>query len=144
VRESAVAILKPLLLDPTLLENTPTNATVPEALKAIAWIIGEYSHFVTDHKEVIGALMHPSVSNLPPHVQAVYVQATLKVYASAVAAHAGQFRPAPPMPAPVLAPFEQVPVRASAPPALAAPPPPVAVAEEEEEEEEEKTRARRG
>ena len=87
VRESAVAILKPLLLDPTLLENTASNATVAEALKSIAWIVGEYSRFVTDYDEVVAALSHPNVANLPPHVQAVYVQSLLKVYATAVSPH---------------------------------------------------------
>ena len=106
VRESAVAILKPLLLDPSLTETTASNATVPEALKAIAWIVGEYAHFITDHSEVIAALSHPNVANLPPHVQAVYVQSLLKVYSSAVAAHAGAVRPPPPMPEPAEAPFE--------------------------------------
>ncbi len=105
VRESAVAILKPLLLDPALLENTATNATVPEALKAVAWIVGEYAHFVADHVEVVEALSHPNVANLPAHVQAVYVQSLLKVYASAVAAHAGAARPPPPPPPPAPAPF---------------------------------------
>ena len=51
-----------------------------------------------------------------------------------MATDAGQFRPAPLMPAPVTAPFEQVPVPGSAP-ALAAPP--VAVAEEEADEKKE-------
>jgi AP-3 complex subunit delta-1 len=55
---------------------------VPEALKAVAWIIGEYAHFITDHKEVIGALTQPSVAQLPAHVQAVYVQSVLKVISS--------------------------------------------------------------
>jgi|TARA_B110000259_G_scaffold3013_1_gene3510 AP-3 complex subunit delta-1 len=119
VRESAVAILKPLLLDPALLENTPSNATVPEALKSIAWIIGEYAHFITDVDEVVEALSSPNVTNLPAHVQAVYVQSLLKVYASAVATHAGAVRPPPAAPEPAQAPFDE-----TAPPvvlALAAP-----------------------
>ena len=107
VRESAVAILKPLLLDPSLLENTASNATVAEALKSIAWIVGEYAHFVADHDEVVAALSHPNVANLPPHVQAVYVQSLLKVYASAVAAHAGAVRPPPEAPEPAPAPFDE-------------------------------------
>ena len=108
VRESAVAILKPLLLDPTLLERSESNATVPEALKAIAWIVGEYAQFVTDHEAVIAALSHSNVGNLPAHVQAVYVQSLLKIYASAVSMHAGSVRPAPEMPSPVLAAHEQL------------------------------------
>jgi AP-3 complex subunit delta len=108
VRESAVAILKPLLLDGSLLESTPANKTVPEALKSIAWIIGEYACFVTDHAEVIKALSNPSVTNLPAHAQAVYVQSLLKVYASAVAMHAIRARPPPQPPAAVLAPHELV------------------------------------
>ena len=108
VRESAVAILKPLLLDPYLLERSESNATVPEALKAIAWIVGEYAQYVADHDAVIAALSHPNVANLPAPVQAVYVQSLLKVYASAVSMHAGSVRPAPEMPAPALAAHEQL------------------------------------
>jgi len=107
VRESAVAILKPLLLDPTLLENTASNATVAEALKPVAWIVGEYSRFVADYDEVVAALSHPNVANLPPHVQAVYVQSLLKVYATAIAAHAGAVRPPPEAPEPAPAPFDE-------------------------------------
>ena len=66
VRESA-AILKPLLLEFSYRDHR-CNATVPEALKAIAWIAGEYAHFITDHSEVIAA--PASQRGEPsPHVQ---------------------------------------------------------------------------
>ena len=69
--------------------------------------MGEYSRFVTDYDEVVAALSHPNVANLPPHVQAVYVQSLLKVYATAVAAHAGAVRPPPEAPEPAPAPFDE-------------------------------------
>ena len=43
IRESAVGIMAPILIDPTLLEMTSVNKTVPDALKAIAWVVGEYA-----------------------------------------------------------------------------------------------------
>ena len=43
IREAAVGILAPLLLDTSLLEQSNVNKTVPSALKAVAWVVGEYA-----------------------------------------------------------------------------------------------------
>jgi len=83
VHEEAVRVLRPLVLDPALLEEKQSNKTVGEALNSAAWITGEYSEFVTNKTETIEALLQPQVTNLPAHSQRAYVQAVLKVFASA-------------------------------------------------------------
>jgi AP-3 complex subunit delta-1 len=93
IREAAVGILAPLLLDMSLLEQSNVNKTVPGALKAVAWVIGEYAHCVVDHEEILDAMLNPAVKQLPGETQAVYLQAIFKVYASAVLAYSQGIRP---------------------------------------------------
>ena len=87
IRESAVGIMAPILIDPTLLEITSVNKTVPDALKAIAWVVGEYAHYLTDHGELMHALTQQQVTQLPGPVQSIYIHSALKIYSSAVSAH---------------------------------------------------------
>ncbi|CEG00870.1 Clathrin/coatomer adaptor,adaptin-like,N-terminal [Ostreococcus tauri] len=93
IREAAVGILAPLLLDVSLLEPSNVNKTVPSALKAVAWVVGEYAHHIVDHEEILDALLNPAVKQLPGDAQAVYVQAIFKVYASAVLNYSRGIRP---------------------------------------------------
>lgn len=93
IREAAVGILAPLLLDTSLLEQSNVNKTVPAALKAVVWVVGEYAHHIVDHEEILDAMLHPQVKQLPGDVQAVYLQAIFKVYASAVLAYSQGIRP---------------------------------------------------
>jgi AP-3 complex subunit delta len=61
-----------------------------QVLYAAAWIVGEFCAIIpaSMHAAVIDALLHPSVQLLPPAVQAVYVQSTLKLLAAAAGAAA--------------------------------------------------------
>ena len=93
IREAAVGILAPLLLDVSLLEQSNVNKTVPSALKAVAWVVGEYAHHIVDHEEILDAMLNPAVKQLPGEVQAVYLQAIFKVYASAVLNYSRGIRP---------------------------------------------------
>ena len=93
IREAAVGILAPLLLDTSLLEQSNVNKTVPSALKAVAWVVGEYAHCIVDHEEILDAMLNPAVKQLPGETQAVYLQAIFKVYASAVLAYSQGIRP---------------------------------------------------
>ena len=93
IREAAVGILGPLLLDDSLLEQSNVNKTVPGALKAVAWVVGEYAHYVVDHEEILDALLSPQVKQLPGDAQAVYLQTIFKVYASAVLMYSQGIRP---------------------------------------------------
>ena len=83
VQPDAVRLVRPLLLDPALLEARADNATVGDALRAVAWITGEYAAYCADPREALEALLQPSVTSLPAATQAVYVHATLKVLVSA-------------------------------------------------------------
>ena len=78
IRESAVGIMAPILIDPTLLEMTSVNKTVPDALKAIAWVVGEYAHYLTDHGELMHALTQQQVTQLPGQFKAYTFTARLK------------------------------------------------------------------
>jgi len=90
VREDAVKALRPLVLDPALLETKLANATVAHALQAAAFITGEHAVFVPNRCEMVEALMQPNVANLPNEVQQTYVQALMKVFARAGTAPGGR------------------------------------------------------
>ena len=53
-----------------------------EVLYAAAWITGEFSEFLSDPRETIDALLNPKINALPGHIQAVFVQNIVKLYAS--------------------------------------------------------------
>jgi hypothetical protein len=42
--------------------------------------------YITDPLAVLDALLQPLASNLPAHIQGIYIQATLKIFALSVAA----------------------------------------------------------
>ena len=52
-------------------------------LYAAAWITGEYAESVENPESVVESLLQPNSISLPPRVQGVYMQALLKVIASA-------------------------------------------------------------
>ena len=78
VENPPCGILSPILIDPTLLEMSSVNKTVPDALKAIAWVVGEYAHYLTDHAELVHALTQQQVTQLPGPVQSVYIHSAGK------------------------------------------------------------------
>lgn len=79
VRPFAVQCVLPLLSDPSIATGARLDMT--EVLHAAAWITGEYAEFLSagTHGMVIDALLQPGVVQLPPAVQAVYVQAVMKI-----------------------------------------------------------------
>ncbi|GBG87148.1 hypothetical protein CBR_g44606 [Chara braunii] len=80
VRAEAVNQLRSLLIDPVLLGGPPKHPTVHHVLAAAAWATGEYAPHVADHRQMLEALLQPRVKLLPARVQAVYLQAILKIY----------------------------------------------------------------
>ena len=79
MRDDAVQAVRSLLMDPSVIEMTK-NGTISEVLEATAWITGEYSSYVEHPKETIEALLQPGILKLPSSVQAMYVQAIMKVF----------------------------------------------------------------
>ena len=61
--------------------NTQKNG-ICEVLYAAAWITGEFSEFLPEPRETIDALLNPKITALPGHIQAVFVQNIVKLYAS--------------------------------------------------------------
>lgn len=53
-----------------------------EVLYAAAWIVGEFSVHLSDSRATLDSLLNPKVTALPAHVQAVFVQNIVKLYAS--------------------------------------------------------------
>ena len=75
-------------LQSTILENThlftgtTQNHGICEVLYAASWIVGEFSEHLTDPRSTLDSLLNPKVIALPPHIQAVFVQNIVKLYAS--------------------------------------------------------------
>eukprot|EP01028_Stygiella_incarcerata_P013353 TRINITY_DN82199_c0_g1_i1.p1 TRINITY_DN82199_c0_g1~~TRINITY_DN82199_c0_g1_i1.p1 ORF type:complete len:1170 (+),score=357.51 TRINITY_DN82199_c0_g1_i1:125-3634(+) len=89
VREEAVELMLDTLKAPHLADGNLSDPTLFEVLNASAWVVGEYLHTVqgelADHiHDAIECLTPSRLSNFPSNVQAVYVQAALKVFALAV------------------------------------------------------------
>ena len=72
----------------TILENSHlfTGNTgkegICEVLYAAAWIVGEFSMHLSNPRATLDALLNPKVTALPAHIQAVFVQNIVKLYAS--------------------------------------------------------------
>lgn len=80
VRPFAVKNMISLLKDPRLLTDTGSN-NISEILYSAAWIVGEFSQYTDNHEEVIESLLQPRAVSLPPHIQSVYMQNVLKIFA---------------------------------------------------------------
>lgn len=72
----------------TILENThlfagsSSQEGICEVLYAASWIVGEFSEHLSDPRSSLDALLNPKVTALPAHIQAVFVQNIVKLYAS--------------------------------------------------------------
>ncbi|ORY48698.1 Adaptor protein complex AP-3 delta subunit [Rhizoclosmatium globosum] len=83
VREVAVALLTDLILDPDFHASTAFEKNNTDVLYAAAWVVGEYSHFVSIPQKLICHLVDSSITNaLPATVQSTYIQAALKIYSA--------------------------------------------------------------
>ena len=65
-----------------LFTGTTQNHGICEVLYAASWIVGEFSEHLTDPRSTLDSLLNPKVVALPPHIQAVFVQNIVKLYAS--------------------------------------------------------------
>ncbi|XP_011502931.1 PREDICTED: AP-3 complex subunit delta-1 [Ceratosolen solmsi marchali] len=70
-----------ILLDKACLLTGQPRATMSEVLYAAAWICGEFSSELEHPIETLQSMLKPQVSNLPGHIQAVYVHNILKLIA---------------------------------------------------------------
>ena len=50
-------------------------------LYAAAWIVGEFSEHLSEARTTLDSLLNPKVTSLPAHIQAVFIQNIVKLYA---------------------------------------------------------------
>lgn len=82
IRAFAVSQMAMLLDNAHLLTGNTQRNGICEVLYAAAWICGEFSEHLQEPHLTLEAMLRPKVTTLPGHIQAVYVQNAVKLYAS--------------------------------------------------------------
>ncbi|XP_069693426.1 AP-3 complex subunit delta-1-like [Periplaneta americana] len=80
IRQFAVQQMALLIDNAHLL--TAQSSTMSQVLYAAAWITGEFCQYLTDPQATLEAMLRGRVFALPGHIQAVYVQNILKLFAN--------------------------------------------------------------
>ncbi|KAH0625917.1 hypothetical protein JD844_034289 [Phrynosoma platyrhinos] len=81
IRKFAVSQMAMLLDNAHLLASNTQRNGICEVLYAAAWICGEFSEHLEEPHQTLEAMLRPKVTTLPGHIQAVYVQNMMKLYA---------------------------------------------------------------
>ncbi|XP_057564906.1 AP-3 complex subunit delta-1 isoform X2 [Hippopotamus amphibius kiboko] len=82
IRRFAVAQMSALLDSAHLVASSTQRNGICEVLYAAAWICGEFSEHLQEPQQTLEAMLRPKVTTLPGHIQAVYVQNVVKLYAA--------------------------------------------------------------
>lgn len=82
IRKFAVSQMSSLLDSAHLVASSTQRNGICEVLYAAAWICGEFSEHLQGPQQTLEAMLRPKVTTLPGHIQAVYVQNVVKLYAS--------------------------------------------------------------
>lgn len=82
IRHFAVSQMALLLENAHLLVGNSQRSSICEVLYAAAWTCGEFSEHVLDPPATLKHMLRPKVTNLPGHIQAVFVQNILKLYST--------------------------------------------------------------
>ncbi|XP_076775503.1 AP-3 complex subunit delta-1 [Arvicanthis niloticus] len=82
IRKFAVSQMSALLDSAHLVASSTQRNGICEVLYAAAWICGEFSEHLQAPQQTLEAMLRPKVTTLPGHIQAVYVQNVVKLYAS--------------------------------------------------------------
>ncbi|KAK2502389.1 hypothetical protein MC885_019570, partial [Smutsia gigantea] len=82
IRKFAVAQMSALLDRAHLVASSTQRNGICEVLYAAAWVCGEFSEHLQEPQQTLEAMLRPKVTTLPGHIQAVYVQNAVKLYAS--------------------------------------------------------------
>ncbi|XP_052256781.1 AP-3 complex subunit delta-1-like isoform X1 [Dreissena polymorpha] len=90
IRPFAVAQMAVLLENAHVLSNNSQRNGICEVLYAAAWLCGEFPDHLTDPKGVLEAMLKPKITLLPGHIQSVYVQNIIKLYANIIKRAEGQ------------------------------------------------------
>jgi len=84
VRPFGIKNMISLLRDTQILSDNLREGGNCEVLYSAAWVVGEFATFVDNILSVIESLLQPRVVHLPPHIQSVYMQSVLKLFATAI------------------------------------------------------------
>ncbi|XP_049564486.1 AP-3 complex subunit delta-1 isoform X3 [Orcinus orca] len=82
IRRFAVSQMSTLLDSAHLVASSTQRSSICEVLYAAAWICGEFSEHLQEPQQTLEAMLRPKVTTLPGHIQAVYVQNVVKLYAA--------------------------------------------------------------
>ncbi|XP_036027146.1 AP-3 complex subunit delta-1 isoform X2 [Onychomys torridus] len=82
IRKFAVSQMSALLDSAHLVTSSTQRNGICEVLYAAAWICGEFAEHLQAPQQTLEAMLRPKVTTLPGHIQAVYVQNVVKLYAS--------------------------------------------------------------
>uniref|UniRef100_A0A8C7AM04 AP-3 complex subunit delta-1 n=1 Tax=Neovison vison TaxID=452646 RepID=A0A8C7AM04_NEOVI len=82
IRKFAVSQMSALLDRAHLVASSTQRNGICEVLYAAAWICGEFSEHLQEPQQTLEAMLRPKVTTLPGHIQAVYVQNVVKLYAA--------------------------------------------------------------
>ncbi|XP_045399807.1 AP-3 complex subunit delta-1 [Lemur catta] len=82
IRKFAVSQMSMLLDNAHLVASSTQRNGICEVLYAATWICGEFSEHLQEPQHTLEAMLRPKVTTLPGHIQAVYVQNVVKLYAS--------------------------------------------------------------
>ncbi|XP_064626859.1 AP-3 complex subunit delta-1-like isoform X4 [Lineus longissimus] len=80
IRSFAVSQMAILLENSHILVGNSQRNGICEVLYAAAWICGEFSEHLKDTRSTLEAMLRPKVTQLPGHIQSIYVQNILKLY----------------------------------------------------------------
>ncbi|MGH0162849.1 UNVERIFIED_CONTAM: hypothetical protein FKN15_043758 [Acipenser sinensis] len=89
IRSFAVSQMAMLLDNAHLLAGNTQRNGICEVLYAAAWICGEFSEHLEEPMQTLEAMLRPKVTTLPGHIQAVYVQNAVKLFATVLARQEG-------------------------------------------------------
>ncbi|CAD5114681.1 DgyrCDS3727 [Dimorphilus gyrociliatus] len=89
IREFAVSQMKNLLENAHIFANNCQRNGICEVLSAAAWICGEFSDYIEDIPATIETMLKPKVTILPGHIQSMFVQNILKLFARSVDKESG-------------------------------------------------------
>lgn len=84
IRPFAVSQMALLLENAHVLSNNSQRNGICEVLYAAAWLCGEFPSHLSDPKAILDSMLKPKITMLPGHIQSVYVQNIMKLYANIV------------------------------------------------------------
>eukprot|EP00058_Branchiostoma_floridae_P018373 XP_002603862.1 hypothetical protein BRAFLDRAFT_276908 [Branchiostoma floridae] len=82
IRAFAVEQMAQLLENSHIVASSAQRNGICEVLYAAAWIAGEFSEHLRDPKGTLEDMLRQKVTSLPGHIQAVFVQNIMKLYAA--------------------------------------------------------------